>query len=185
VFVTTDAVGGRAPWLDDEPVASWEQLEALQRAGATIAGHTRTHVDLPAVDTETARAEITGSAEDLRERLGVEPVAFAYPHGRWGSREQDLVRAAGYRLAFATAQGLNGAGTDPLALRRVSVKSWDTRLSFLWKVVTGEQPPRPWERWLLLRAGIGRRLVRRRPSAPARERGGARLAEAPPPPQEP
>lgn len=185
VFVATGAVGGRARWLDEEPVATWEQLEALQRAGAALGGHTRSHVDLPAVDAETAQREISGSADDLRDRLDLEPVAFAYPHGHWSSRDRDFVRAAGYSLAFTTAQGLNGAGTDPFALRRVSVKSWDTRLSFLWKVLTGEQPPRPWERWLVLRAGIGHRLARRRPSVRARERGAATRAEAPPPPQEP
>ena len=184
VFVATGAVGGRARWLDDEPVATWEQLEALQRAGAALGGHTRMHVDLPAADADTAQREISASADDLRGRLDVEPVAFAYPHGHWSSRDRDFVRAAGYSLAFTTAQGLNGAGTDPLALRRVSVKSWDTRLSFLWKVLTGEQPPRPWERWLVLRAGIGHRLVRRRQSVHARERGAATPAEAPPP-QEP
>jgi peptidoglycan/xylan/chitin deacetylase (PgdA/CDA1 family) len=185
VFVTTGAVGGQAQWFDEEAVSTWEQLASLQHAGVELGGHTRSHVDLPTTDAETARLEIAGSAEDLRDRLHVDPVAFAYPHGRWTGRERELVQRAGYSLAFTTQPGLNGAGTDPLALRRVSVKAWDTRLSFLWKVVTGEQPPRAWERWLLLRAGIGRRLARPRRSARARERETARPAEAPLPPSEP
>ena len=120
-----------------------------------------------------ARDEIAGSRDDLQVRLGRPPLAFAYPHGRASAREVRLVRDAGYRLAFTTEQGRNGVAADPYLLRRVSMKAWDTRLSFLWKLLTGEQPPPSWERWLLLRAAVGARLGRARPGAAAPARAPA------------
>lgn len=181
LFVPTEAVGGRAHWLDDEQIAGWEELAALTRAGVELGAHSRTHPDLPTVSDAVAEREIRGSGDDLRRNAGVTPVAFAYPHGRHGPRERAVVRAAGYALAFTTQPGRNGAGADPLALRRVSVKSWDSNLSFAWKLVTGEQPPRPWERWLLLRAGIARRLGRARRGARAPASAAARPGPGPPP----
>jgi peptidoglycan/xylan/chitin deacetylase (PgdA/CDA1 family) len=158
VFVPTAEPGLPVPWLGGEEVASWEQLRELADAGVDLGGHTRSHVDLVAADDATAEVEIRGSRDDLSERLGITSLAFAYPHGRHGSRERILTRTTGYSFAFTTSTGRNGVGTDAFALRRVSVKAWDSRLSFAFKLFTGEQPPAPWERWLLLRAAIAGRL---------------------------
>jgi peptidoglycan/xylan/chitin deacetylase (PgdA/CDA1 family) len=160
LFVPTGDVGRRAPWLGDEQVAPWEDLAALVSAGVMLGAHGRTHAELPSLGNLEAEREIAGSAEELRGCAGVAPVAFAYPHGRQGRRERELVRAAGFSLAFTTQPGRNGAGTDPFALRRVSIKAWDSRASLAWKLLTGQQPPRPWERWLILRTEIARRLGR-------------------------
>jgi peptidoglycan/xylan/chitin deacetylase (PgdA/CDA1 family) len=185
LFVPTGDVGRRAQWLDDEEVASWEELAALVRAGVELGAHTRTHVDLPTVADASAEREIRGSAYDLRRIFGAPPLAFAYPYGRFGARERDLARSAGFALAFTTQRGRNGVGTDPFSLRRISVKAWDTRLSFVWKLVTGEQPPRAWERWLVLRAGIARRLAREHRRARAPARASATPNAAPPRQREP
>ena len=64
--------------------------------------------------------------------------------------------------------GRNGAGTDRWCLRRVGVKAWDTQPAFLWKALTGENLPGPWERRLQRRAGL--------PSSPA---GGAPAGRPP------
>ena len=185
LFVPTGAVGERAHWLDDEQVAGWDELIALAAAGVELGAHSRTHADLPTVSDAVAEEEVRGSGDDLRRHAGVTPVAFAYPHGRQGPRERAVVGAAGYAFAFTTQPGRNGAGSDPLSLRRVSVKSWDSRLSFGWKLVTGEQPPRAWERWLLLRAGIARRLGRERRGAHAPASAAAPPGPEPPPRRSP
>jgi peptidoglycan/xylan/chitin deacetylase (PgdA/CDA1 family) len=175
LFVPTANVGGPVEWLHGERIAGWQQLLRLADAGVVLGAHTRTHVDLPAADNATAELEVNGARDDLRDRTGASPVAFAYPHGRFGEREREFVEAAGYALAFTTRPGRNDAASDPLALRRVSVKAWDSNLSFAWKLITGTQPPAYWERWLLLRAAAARRLGR------ARRRGRARVPAATPP----
>jgi peptidoglycan/xylan/chitin deacetylase (PgdA/CDA1 family) len=185
LFVPTGGVGGEADWLDGVSLVSWEELRALSRSGVRLGGHSRTHPDLTTLTDDEAEAEIRGCAEDLRRALGAAPSSFAYPNGRHGERERRLVRAAGYSHAFATTTGRNGPGTDRYALHRVSVKAWDSRLSFLWKALTGEQPPQRWERWLLVRAGIERRLARAVRGARPRGRAASRRTPEPPPQPEP
>ena len=56
--------------------------------------------------------------EDGRQRLTGRPcVAFAYPNGRYGRRELELVKRAGFRSARTTETGWNDPGTDPFQLR--------------------------------------------------------------------
>ena len=57
--------------------------------------------------------------------------------------------AAGYRAAFSTLPGRNGAGTDRFRLRRVGLKDWDGAAAFAWKALTGELVPWSIERWRL------------------------------------
>jgi peptidoglycan/xylan/chitin deacetylase (PgdA/CDA1 family) len=157
VFVPTAAVGGRAHWLGDRPLADWDTLLGLQAEGVSLGGHSRTHQLLPDLDDTALDDEVEGSFRDLESRLGRPPSLFAYPNGRHDGRVRDAVSSAGYRGAFTTLPGKNGAGVDPYCLRRISVKSWDSRASFLWKVLTGEPVSDRWERWLQLRARATRR----------------------------
>ena len=160
LFVPTAAVGGPAGWLDGEEVASWKELADLAESGVALGAHGRTHAQLPELADALAEEELRGSRDDLARQLRIDAVAFAYPNGRHGAREQALAAAAGYRIAFTTQLGRNGPGSDPFRLRRVSVKAWDSRLSFAWKLLTGEQPPRRWESWLILRSAAAGRLAR-------------------------
>ena len=53
--------------------------------------------------------------------------------------------------------------SDVFRLSRIGVKPWDSRLSFLWKVATGEHLPGAWERWrhAWYRVSRGRQHARR------------------------
>ena len=158
LFVPTQEVGGRSWWAGDEPIASWEELERLAEAGVAIGSHTRRHALLPDLDRAALVDELEGSRRDLEARLPSVPL-LAYPHGRSDPASRRVAADAGYRAAFTTDPGRNGAGTDPFRLRRIGVKAWDSRLSFLWKVATGELVPARWEAWRIRRA---RRSFRRR-----------------------
>ena len=166
LFVPTQEVGGRSWWAGDEPLASWEELEQLAAAGVAIGSHTRRHASLPGLDQATLVDELEGSRRDLEARLPTVSL-LAYPHGRSDEASRAAVAAAGYQAAFTTDPGRNGAGTDPYRLRRIGVKAWDSRLSFLWKVATGKLLPPRWEAWRIRRA----RRSSRRP--PARRAGRA------------
>jgi peptidoglycan/xylan/chitin deacetylase (PgdA/CDA1 family) len=151
VFVVTQSVGGRGEWLGEAPLADWPVIERMQAAGAVVGSHARCHVPLDTL----ADAEITDQLEcslaDLQEHLELQVPVLAYPHGRHDARVRTAARIAGYALAYSTAQGRNGAGTDRWALRRVEPKMWDTTSSFVWKVLTGQSPPGRWERRLVRR----------------------------------
>ena len=55
VFVCTSFVGAQAWWADNEPVASWEELQELERAGGVIESHSRGHTPLPELDHRLSR----------------------------------------------------------------------------------------------------------------------------------
>ena len=73
VFVPTAAVGGRAHWLGDRPLADWDTLLGLQAEGVSLGGHSRTHRLLPDLDDATLEDEVEGSLRDLESRLGRAP----------------------------------------------------------------------------------------------------------------
>jgi peptidoglycan/xylan/chitin deacetylase (PgdA/CDA1 family) len=147
VFVCTSSIGGSAWWADNEPIASWEELRELQSVGGVIGSHARDHTPLPEHGPEALDDELAGSLRDLEAHLpGFSPL-LAYPHGRHDERVRAAAIAAGYRAAFTTEPGRNGAGTDIYCLRRLELKDWDGPAALIWKAVTGELLPWLWERW--------------------------------------
>lgn len=146
VFVPTAAVGGRAWWAQDEPLAAWDGLHALAESGVTVGSHGRKHRPFTELAEEDLAAELVGSAEGLRQFGPAVPV-LAYPNGAHDLRVRAAAQAAGYTLAFTTAPGRNGVGIDSWCLRRITPKAWDSRLSFAFKALTGEPLPWRWEKW--------------------------------------
>jgi len=143
LFVTTSAVGAPAPWewANGEPLVSWAELREFAESGGEVASHARTHVLLSELDDESLASELGESWRELRTEVPRAVPLLAYPHGRNNASVRAAAATAGYRAAFSTAPGRNGAGTDPYELRRVEPKSWDGRLSFTWKALTGELVP--------------------------------------------
>lgn len=162
LFVPTAEVGGTAWWAGGEPLASWQRLEWLEQAGTRIGSHTRHHATLPELDAAELRHELEGSRAELDERMARPLALLAYPHGKHDLAVRSAARAAGYRAAWTTEPGRNGAGTDLFGLRRIGIKASDGVPAFLWKVLTGELLP-SW--WPAVRAG---RTTATRPIAPAR-----------------
>jgi peptidoglycan/xylan/chitin deacetylase (PgdA/CDA1 family) len=144
VFVNTAAVGSTPPWGFGKSVADWDELKAFEAAGGIIGSHCRGHPQLPTLDTNTLRDELTGSLGEIRARFPDAPLLLAYPHGRHDERVRAAAGAAGYRAAFTTEPGRNGAGIDLFCLRRIGPKDWDGQMGFLWKALTGEWLPRRW-----------------------------------------
>jgi peptidoglycan/xylan/chitin deacetylase (PgdA/CDA1 family) len=161
VFVNTAAVGGSPWWTFGKDVAGWDELREFEAAGGLIASHCRGHPRLPTLDPDALRDELAGSLEDLRMQFRHPLPLLAYPHGYHDERVRTAVAAVGYRAAFTTEPGVNGAGTDVYCLRRLAIKDWDGYAALLWKVVTGELLPR---RWHKLRLRVHRAKCLRRPS---------------------
>jgi peptidoglycan/xylan/chitin deacetylase (PgdA/CDA1 family) len=146
IFAPTSLVGERLPWADGQ-VATWDELASAAKQGVRVGSHTRTHRPLTELDRDDLEEELAGSLADLRRHLDHPIPLLAYPHGNQDDDTRAMVASAGYGAAFTTLPGRNGAGSDAYRLSRIGVKPWDSRLSFLWKAVTGEHLPRPWERW--------------------------------------
>lgn len=146
LFVPTAEVGGTAHWIDGEPVASWGDVRALAAAGVAIGSHARHHRRLTQLGAAEREVELRGSLAELRENVPSAMAVLAYPNGDHDDAVCAATRAAGYELAFTTEKGRNGAKTDPMRLRRVSVHGADGAWAVLWKVLTGEALPGWWMR---------------------------------------
>jgi peptidoglycan/xylan/chitin deacetylase (PgdA/CDA1 family) len=87
VYVATDFIGGRSPWIgsggDGEMLAESE-LGELVAAGWEIGAHTLSHADLSVLDYDSCRAEIEQGRDELQRITGVEVETLAYPFGRYG-----------------------------------------------------------------------------------------------------
>jgi peptidoglycan/xylan/chitin deacetylase (PgdA/CDA1 family) len=151
VFVPTSAVGGSASWVDGEPVASWSELRELASRGGVIGSHGLNHVSFPELSAAALAAELGESMRELRAQIPEAAPLLAYPHGRNDATVRAAADEAGYRAAFSSETGRNGAGTDRLALRRVELKEWDGPAAVTWKALTGELVPWPIERRRLQR----------------------------------
>jgi peptidoglycan/xylan/chitin deacetylase (PgdA/CDA1 family) len=146
LFVPTAELGGRAHWIDGEPVARWEDIRALATAGVAIGSHTRHHRRLSQLSGPEREVELVGSLAELREQVPGAVAVLAYPNG---DHDEDVCRGteeAGYEAAFTTEKGRNDCTSDPFRLRRVSIHGVDGALAALWKVLTGEALPSWWLR---------------------------------------
>lgn len=121
------------------PQLKSEELRRLERAGMAIGNHTLTHPCLDMCEDEVLRAEIRRAHEKLSEVLGHEPMAFAYPNGNWDARVRDVVREAGYPMAFVFDHRLVSRRADPLLISRLRVDA-GTSLDRFRIIVSGLHP---------------------------------------------
>ncbi len=126
VFIVSDCVGTTNQWdralgHPEVPLLSWDELRHLARAGWEMAGHTRAHRHLGALDDEAALREIAEGKRETEAQIGQTLQTFCYPFGHFNERTASLVRSAGFQGACTTQSGLARAGGDPFLLPRVKV----------------------------------------------------------------
>ncbi len=113
--------------LPNDLMMSRRQVRAMAQGGMVIGAHTVTHPILAGLDDASARAELSGSREQLRQWLQREVTLFAYPNGRPGRdylpRDVELVKSLGFEAAVSTSPGANGASAEMFELRRFT--PWD------------------------------------------------------------
>ena len=123
--------------IDSETLAhdlftTWDQVRPIVDAdpSLTIGSHGHSHQKLAELDEASQRRELTESKRILESRLGRDVAALAYPYGWPGAytaRTQTLAAEAGYRLAFASLEGINRPDAfDPFEIRRIGVGSGDS-----------------------------------------------------------
>jgi peptidoglycan/xylan/chitin deacetylase (PgdA/CDA1 family) len=106
------------------------EVRRLIAAGWEIDSHTLTHPDLTTLPATELRHELVGSRAEIRRRFGQPADFFCYPYGHYDARVVAAVRAAGYRAATTTDEGL-AVGRDLYVLKRIRVNGSDTAASLL------------------------------------------------------
>jgi peptidoglycan/xylan/chitin deacetylase (PgdA/CDA1 family) len=93
---------------------SWDEAREMNRGGMAIGSHTQSHAVLSQLTRQQQFEELSGSRAILKEELGVDVDALAYPVGHRDSFSGETKRhaqEAGYRGAFSHYGGTNLRGT--------------------------------------------------------------------------
>lgn len=98
-----------------------EMAELIGGGLIDVGAHTKTHPLLTSVTADAARREVEGSKARLERWLERRVMSFAYPYGEYGTRDVEIVRRAGFEIAFSTVEGAVTVGSDRLQVPRVSV----------------------------------------------------------------
>jgi peptidoglycan/xylan/chitin deacetylase (PgdA/CDA1 family) len=112
---------GEDPQGTQRRFLSWEEARDMIRGGMAIGSHTHAHQILNQLGREEQREELAQSRAILREQLGINADALAYPVGApnsFSELTQELAREVGFRAAFSFYGGTNRPGK----IRRYDVK---------------------------------------------------------------
>ncbi|MFZ1941264.1 MAG: polysaccharide deacetylase family protein [Terracidiphilus sp.] len=104
----------------------WEELKQIADSGTTVIGaHTATHPILCRLKGSSLVEEIGASRHRMEKKLGIPMELFAYPNGQPADISPQVVsavKAAGFKAAFTTIEGINTRRTDPFLMRRICVR---------------------------------------------------------------
>jgi Polysaccharide deacetylase len=102
----------------------------MRDAGVDSESHTVSHGSLNAKKEKTdeqylawLKSEIVGSKETLKKNLGIQVKAFAYPYGLHNETDRNIVKEAGYEVAFTACGRRIAYGADPLLIGRYAIDS--------------------------------------------------------------
>jgi peptidoglycan/xylan/chitin deacetylase (PgdA/CDA1 family) len=133
-----DALGtGRAPEGVIDPRSlwmTWDMLREMNAGGMTIGGHSMTHPILARMAREDQAREIAGCERRLKDELGIEMRAFAYPVGSRDTFNDDTracLRASGVKTAFSYYGGFRPRERwDAYDIPRIAVEQDTTFAEF-------------------------------------------------------
>ncbi|HEY2745055.1 MAG TPA: polysaccharide deacetylase family protein [Polyangia bacterium] len=104
---------------------TWDEVRATLPL-TTYGGHSHTHPIMSRLSSDAAEREIRTCKERIAAETGRAPTTFAYPNGRrsdYTPETQAILRRHGFTLAFATSEGIAGADSDWLAIKRMPAES--------------------------------------------------------------
>lgn len=109
---------------------NWNEAREMIGGGMAIGSHTHSHYVLSQLTPERQFEELSKSRAILKEELGIEAAALAYPVGgriSFTDQTQRAAQDAGYRAAFSFYGGTNLPGKiSPYDVARVGIgdQSW-------------------------------------------------------------
>lgn len=109
-------------FLEKEEYLTQAQLKELAKSPlVTIAAHTMNHPDLPRLSKKQQTKEIVDSKKWLENFTGKTISYFAYPYGNITNDIIDIVKKAGFLMAFSTHGGTWHDTSTLLRLHRLSI----------------------------------------------------------------
>jgi peptidoglycan/xylan/chitin deacetylase (PgdA/CDA1 family) len=124
-------------WIDAEQPGylTWAQAREMAQAGMSIQSHSRTHPDLSSgCDYDCLVYQILGSVQTIEAEIGVKPLFFCYPSGRYNAAVMDVLRQVGIEAAVTTLGGTLHVSDRLLELHRARVRGRTSVDDFAWLV---------------------------------------------------
>jgi peptidoglycan/xylan/chitin deacetylase (PgdA/CDA1 family) len=111
---------------------TWAEVDQLLApTNMQTGGHTVHHADLTTIPHSDRKFEIEANKRTLEERTGKPVTQFAYPYGcntnGTAAVTVELLRQAGFSLAFTTISAGIRDSADPFLLPRVCVRDWSAQ----------------------------------------------------------
>jgi peptidoglycan/xylan/chitin deacetylase (PgdA/CDA1 family) len=134
-------------------IMGFRQVRALAAAGMDVQSHAHEHLVLNTLTPEAATRDLSRSREILRDTLGGEIFAIAYPVGyALPAALRRAPIAAGFDLGFTNGTGVARAPLDPLGVPRLSMDLETSLPEYKLRVLFGAPSRRTVE---LLPAAVG------------------------------
>ncbi len=126
LYIATGFIGRTSRWLRRENeggrrMLAWKQVRELPPAGIECGAHSRSHRPLDTLPLSLARREILQSKVELEDQLARPVRSFAYPHGYYSAKVQQLVKEAGFTSAVGVKHAMSSTTDDVYALARIIV----------------------------------------------------------------
>ena len=125
MFVVTGKVGTAADWdaTSAAPLElmDWDELRVLRDQGLEIGSHSTQHTDLLSLSDEEIVADSVQARAALRQELGTDVSAVAFPWGKNDARIRGALARGGFRIAVATDGGRSRFGDNPMRLPRIEI----------------------------------------------------------------
>ncbi len=97
------------------------EMQLYNREGE-VCGHTTSHANLPSYSYSGQWSQVYNNKVWLEARLGVPVTCFGYPYGAWNSTTVNVVRDAGYLMAF---DAWGGSQTLTGTINRWHIVRWN------------------------------------------------------------
>jgi len=129
-----DIYANRERWLP----LSWNEVKEMMKYGMEFGTHTHTHRDsLSNMDKKEIEWEIKECTRIFKEKTGVYPELFSYPHGTFKDYNKThikLLKLYNYKGALTTNAGRNSVEQNPYELKRIIIYEEDSLWEFKKKV---------------------------------------------------
>jgi peptidoglycan/xylan/chitin deacetylase (PgdA/CDA1 family) len=106
--------------------ASWPELQAMQSAGMTLAGHSHKHMALATLSEADQTVDLQRCTQLMRRHCQEQSLwPFTYPYGKresFTAHSHASLAGLGYCCAFSTEVGDNEPGQDLWCIRRLDPK---------------------------------------------------------------
>lgn len=104
----------------DRQALSISEIQTLSEY-VDFQSHTQFHPALTQCEDDRAETEISGSKQEIENKLDSNVYALAFPNGKYADREITYVKSSGYQSALTTDEGSNKVDSDPYSLKRINI----------------------------------------------------------------